>query len=364
MSAPASPIAGPAWLCEPTYGYAAPDGRPRRPTTREVFTEWLDAIDVRRDGSRAVPAVSFAFHATTGVLFLLSFATMTRWTLLYGVLVHQVVSLVYHTFWYHRYCSHGAFRFSSPWFTRFFLWTNPVFIREETYCIPHRIHHQRSDLAGDPYGPHLGWLGSYLAWESLYKVNRSIGPRDYETLQRSLSHVGFPMNDHAAYQRTGSVERLWHFWGRTAVAQIVFAAVGLLAGGLPFLLAGYGGLFVFTALLRDFPWRGHGGNFRDHKIPGWEFDTRSRSLNNRFYGVLAGEWHDNHHRFPTSANSAFLAGQIDIVFLLVKLLHRAGIVRSYQDASGLFRERVLMAPPSAEPAGPAFDGSEAVALEK
>ena len=63
--------------------------------------------------------------------------------------------------------------------------------------------------------------------------------------------------------------------------------------------------FVNLAMVRDFNWRGHGGTYRNKKIPGWEFDSRSRALNQHAYGFLASEWHDNHHKYPYSANSGF-----------------------------------------------------------
>jgi sn-1 stearoyl-lipid 9-desaturase len=54
---------------------------------------------------------------------------------------------------------------------------------------------------------------------------------------------------------------------------------------------------------------------------------------------MAGEWHDNHHLLPASANCAFLPGQVDALFQIVRLWHRLGIVASYYDASATFAER-------------------------
>jgi stearoyl-CoA desaturase (delta-9 desaturase) len=327
----------PAWLIEPSYGWANADGTPHRPTARETLHELADSLNVFRDARRVLPLAHFLFHATTGGLLLVSFAFMTWKTLLWGFVVHQVVSLIYQTLWYHRYCSHGAFRFSSRWFPRLLLWTNPVVLREETYAIAHRMHHHNPDAAGDPYGPHLGWLGSYLTWESLHKVNTDISERDYDALQRSFRHLAMPVNDYPTFCRTGSIERLWHYALRTVTAQTLFVTISYSLGGIPFVLSGYGGIFVLTFLLREFPWRGHGGDTPREKRPGWEWDLRSRSINSRFYGYLAAEWHDNHHRLPTSANCAVLPGQVDVVFLFIRVLHRLGIVASYRDTTPALR---------------------------
>lgn len=327
-------------LVEPTYGYAGPDGGPYQPTLRQVLREWLDAMDACHYPARRLPAAFFFFHLATGIVGVLSFVTFSWDGLTFGVAAGLVVTIVYHTLWYHRYCSHAAFSFASLWFARAFLWTNPIGLREEMYAIPHRVHHERSDRAGDPYGPHLGWLGSYLATESQQKVNTAIDSRRFEVLARSLKHIGFPINSYDDFQRTGSVEQVWHYIARTIFAQCLWMAVCYRLGGWHYVRVWYAALFVVTFFMREFPWRGHGGNFRTAKIAGWEFDDRSRSLNTSVFGYLAGEWHDNHHLLPASANTAFLPGQMDVPFQIVRLGRRLGIVRSFFDASETFAQRI------------------------
>lgn len=336
-------VQGPASiLLPPTFGHIAPDGSPYRPTTREVLREWLDAIDVRHP-ARRLPAAYVAFHLLTGIAGALSFINF-RWdALFFGLGGGLFISFVYHTLWYHRYCSHAAFGFTSPWFARALLWTNPLAYREEMYAIPHRVHHERSDQPGDPYGPHLGWLGSYLASESQQKLDTSIDEARYNALVRSLSHIGFPANSYAAFQRTGSVERVGHYLARTLVAQCLWFGSSYIAGGWKYVLTWAATVSIFTFFMRDFPWRGHGGNFRATKIEGWEFDRRSRSLNTPLFGILGGEWHDNHHLLPASANTAFLPGQVDVPFQCLRLLRRLGIVSGYYDAADHFARKYLAA---------------------
>lgn len=350
-------------LVEPTYGHRGPDGGPYHPSVREVLREWLDAMDGFRHPARRLPAAFFLFHVATGLVGTLSIVNFTWDGLVFGLVAGLSVSVLYHTLWYHRYCSHASFAFTSPLFTRALLWTNPIGFREEMYAIPHRIHHERSDQAGDPYGPHLGWLGSYLATESQQKVDTSIDARRYEVLVRSLRHIGFPANSHAQFQRTGSVERVSHFVARTIFAQALWTAISYAIGGWHYVTVWYAAIFVFTFFMREFPWRGHGGNFRTTKIAGWEFDERSRSLNSRIFGVLAGEWHDNHHLLPASANCAFLPGQVDIPFQIVRFWRWLGIVDSFYDATETFRQRgyaagAIVARPAPEQPPPSAVQSE------
>ena len=154
-----------------------------------------------------------------------------------------------------------------------------------------------------------------------------------------MKHIGFRMNSYDDFKKTGSVEKLVYYFSRFLLGQILWSGIFFIAGGLRYLLAWYAALFVFTFLLRDFNYRGHGGNFRSEKKPGWEFDVKSKALNQHFYGFISGEWHDNHHNYPMSANSGFLAHQIDIAYLLIRLMHKFGIVGSYIDMSERFKKK-------------------------
>jgi sn-1 stearoyl-lipid 9-desaturase len=113
-------------------------------------------------------------------------------------------------------------------------------------------------------------------------------------------------------------------------------------GGIKLVGGWYTSIFVMSFIVRDFNWRGHGGNFRYQKKPGWEFNTKSRALNQYFYGLTVGEWHDNHHKYSMSANNGFLPGQIDIAFQIIKLMRRLGIVKSYMDARPIFEKECLV----------------------
>ncbi len=48
----------------------------------------------------------------------------------------MIIISTHGTIWFHRYCTHRAYKFSHPAWARLFLWTNPVCFREESYVIP------------------------------------------------------------------------------------------------------------------------------------------------------------------------------------------------------------------------------------
>jgi len=172
-------------LQKPTYGDVGPSLQ--RPTTKAVMLEWFDAVSFCRDRTKLIPALYALYHfATFGVFvyFLVRYFSLGAVVSVVGI--GTFVCTVYNTVWYHRYCCHQAFKFRSEWLARLFLWTNPISFREESYVIPHRIHHAKSDEPGDPYGPHLGWLDSYLATETQQNLNRSISLAEYVRLSRAF----------------------------------------------------------------------------------------------------------------------------------------------------------------------------------
>jgi fatty-acid desaturase len=304
-------------LAKPTYGYPGP--APSAPTNRQVFAEWFDALNFRKDRARLLTVANALFHFSTFLVLLWFLTTQFSLAAIVAVmLISSFIGVVYNTVWYHRFCSHQAFKFRSIWFARLFLWTNPLFLREECYVIPHRIHHSKSDEPGDPYGPHLGWLGSYLATETVQKMNRNLSASEYERLAKSLGHIGFVNHSHAQYQRTGSVENLWHYLARVLFAALFWGALAWAAAGWWGVGAWWAGVFLFTFVVRDFNYRGHSS------LTGNE--EHGRPVNQFIFGVFAGEWHENHHNYPRLARSGLAWWQIDTPYWIIVAMKWCGLV--------------------------------------
>lgn len=331
-----------AWvLQEPTFGYANPDGSLKHPTTREVLVEWWDAINVFRNPQRLPAAFHVAFHFASLVCAIAWIGWHFTWASLgYFAVSMYLLVVVTHTVWLHRYCTHRAFEFRRPWMARVFLWLNGLTIREDTYCVPHRVHHQRGDRVGDPHGPHMGRLGSYLAIESMMKINTRMTPQQYKLIVWSVRHIGFPVSSYEQFQKTGTIEHAGYMALRTIFAQAFWIGVAWLIGGLSFVLAWYAAVFLVILTVRDFNYFGHGGGHQRPKRPGWEFYDRTLALNQTFYGIVASEWHNNHHMFPRSANTGLTPSQIDVSFLVIRLMRKLGIVSSYVDAVPRFRQQL------------------------
>lgn len=290
-----------------------------KPTLREVWLKWFDAVNPAKGFNRYIPALYAMHHLVSCgvfVYFVIHYSSVPF--ILSVIALSGFMATVYNTIWYHRYCSHQAFKFRSLWFARLFLWTNPTLFREESYVIPHRIHHAKSDKPGDPYGPHLGWLGSYLTAESQQILSRDITPEEYDRMASSLAHVGFVRNSYEQFRRTGSVENVWHYGARVLVINLVWMVPAYFIAGWPGVLAFVSATFLFTFILRDFNFRGHSNWLGVAKI--------SRPVNQVIYGLLAGEWHENHHAKPRLAVSGFRWWQVDLPYSIIRLMKMCGVV--------------------------------------
>jgi stearoyl-CoA desaturase (delta-9 desaturase) len=222
-----------------------------------------------------------------------------------------------------------------------FGWINGLAIAEDKYALAHFVHHQRSDKVGDPYGPHLGRLGSYFATLFFSKqLNREMSHAQYERLTRMVRHIGYPVVSYETFQRFGSTEHPLHQGTRLLFAQVFWSGLAWVVAGRSGVLGWFAAIAVSSLVLRDFNYSGHGGARQRPKLPGWEFDDRTLALNHRFYGLLGSEWHNNHHTYPRSANLHLVRGQMDRVFLVIRLLHWVGIVSSYRDDMPRARKRL------------------------
>ena len=337
-------------LVEPHFGYRDNSGLPYTPTLPETVREFLRVIDCIRTPVHSLTTINFLLQVSTGgafIIFISYFASPgSLLFLVFGVLW---LGTIYNTVWYHRYCSDFAFQFARQIYPRIFLWTNPMafIFREEIYAIPHKIHHQRTDRPGDPYGPHLGYVASFLSPELTQRINPNITREEFDARLRGIDHIGLHKNTYAQFRRTASFENVYYYAARVSLSQSLWISIAYTFGEAAFVLAYYSAIFIATILIRDFNWRGHGGNRQGQiKRSNWEFEKKTRALNQYFYGIVASEWHDNHHHYITSAKNGFLPGQIDIAFATIKTLHRLGIVKCYINSESLFQKQCLAENPS------------------
>jgi sn-1 stearoyl-lipid 9-desaturase len=317
--------------------WAAP-GRRRIPTAIDGVRQTLHSMNFVADRRRALHALFESTHYLMIAPTVVFFVRYVTWSniVMYVVMLSALTNLA-NTIWYHRYCSHRAFRFSHPIWPRLCLWLNPLGFREEIYALIHHVHHDRADQPDDPHGRQIGWVANYV--ETSFEVDTNVSEREFARIKARLEHVGMPFSSLESFRRWGCVEWIPHYLARWTFASAFWISVWYSVGGVDFVLAWLAAMFSYHALLRDFDFRGHGSASDPKQVDGWDFDRQSYALNQRFYGWLVGEWHNNHHAFRVSANTAFLPGQFDVPFLVIKVLHRLGVVSRYNDHRAQFERR-------------------------
>jgi stearoyl-CoA desaturase (delta-9 desaturase) len=87
---------------------------------------------------------------------------------------------------------------------------------------------------------------------------------------------------------------------------------------------------VWAFGVRTFNYDGHGRGI-DKRREGIDFNRKDMSINQVWPGYVAGEWHNNHHLYQSSACNGFLPYQIDTPWYFIKFLHSIGLVANYRN---------------------------------
>lgn len=159
------------------------------------------------------------------------------------------------------------------------------------WVMTHRQHHRYADLPGDPHPP-----------ADVYKTVFGVYPRV------------------SGYIRDIVKDRYYRFWHRYYFGLLILWAAVL------FFTAGFSALyFIFVIpvsasifISNTLNWFGHKETVLSYR----NYNLTNDSQNNWVMAALAfGEgWHNNHHRFPGSAKFGVRLHEIDMSYLLIKLL--------------------------------------------
>jgi len=186
----------------------------------------------------------------------------------------------------------------------------------------HRRHHQHTDRPDDPHSPHMhgstfvdlmkGLLHAHFGWFFSKAPTRDVMDRYVPDL--------------LADRVTSFISRSFGLWA--VLGLVIPAAIGLAVthtwwGAFMALL--WGGLMrVF--FVHHVTWS---VNSVCHLWGRQSFNTHDESRNNAIFGVLAmGEgWHNNHHAFPTSARHGLDWWQLDVSYLIIRLMSLLGLAK-------------------------------------
>lgn len=328
-------------LQEPSYGWANEKGELIVPGTRRLFSEAAARLNIFRSKKNWISFFSLWLIACLLVCLYFFISRYFSLTLLVVLLLYSLFIMSIHTtVWLHRYCTHRAFRFSHPVWR--FVFQNLVIktVPEEVYTISHHVHHIKSDKPGDPYNARGGFLYCMLAEFNHQRIAPNMGEADYQIAVRLLRHTGVRINSYAAYRKWGTITSpvyiilLWLFnWS-------CWYGIFYWIGGHGLSLALFSGTLFWFIMVRAFNYTGHGKGHEVHK-DGIDFDRRNLSVNQVRPGILAGEWHNNHHLYPASARTGFLNYQIDLPWLVIYGMYKLGMVSTYHDSKKEFLKKYM-----------------------
>jgi fatty-acid desaturase len=263
-----------------------------------------------RDGINWTSVIAFSFfHA--GALAALFFFT---WPAFFTALTLYWISLSFGIgMGYHRLLTHRSYKV--PRAIEYFLSVCGTLALEGgpiAWVTTHRIHHQFSDKEGDPHSPREGKWWSHLIWMLVGDASNADAPE-------------------CARYAPDLIKDPFHRWlSRYHYVPLAITGILLFAfGGLPFLLWGF---FMRVTLAYHATWM---VNSLTHFWGGRRFATHDDSRNNSLVALVTfGEgWHNNHHAHPTSARHGLAWYEIDITWMTIWLLRRAGIAKSVRVAS-------------------------------
>jgi stearoyl-CoA desaturase (delta-9 desaturase) len=203
---------------------------------------------------------------------------------------------------YHRYFAHRSYRLNRFWQLVFAFGGATAAQKGPLWWAGHhRAHHKFADTERDIHSPKAGFWWSHVGWI----MSDAYGPTPYDDIK-----------DYARYPELRWLNR--HDW----VAPWSLAIACFLVGGWSGLVVGFFGATVVlwhsTFLV----------NSVAHVFGRRRYDTPDTSRNSVLVALLtAGEgWHNNHHRYQSSARQGFRWWQVDTTYYVLWLLARVGIV--------------------------------------
>jgi len=206
---------------------------------------------------------------------------------------------------YHRLLTHRGYKTYKP--VEYFLTVcgalalegGPMF-----WVATHRVHHQNTDVEGDPHSPRDGGFWSHMGWIITGRVlhNHSSALLPYiPDLRKDKFHVWISR---------------WHWLPITALGIVIFAV-----GGVQYLMWG---IFLRTVVGLHATWL---VNSATHMWGRQRFLTGDTSKNSFWVAVLTfGEgWHNNHHAHPQSARHGLAWYELDMNWMGISMLRMLGL---------------------------------------
>ena len=262
------------------------------------------------DRVRTLPFI--ALHVSVIAIFWVGWSpvAVTMAVMLYVVRMFAI------TGFYHRYFSHRSYKTSR--FMQFIFAVMGASAAQRGplwWASNHRIHHTFSDQVEDVHSPvqhglwwsHMGWFLSFQQLST--KINRIKDFARYPEL-RFLDRFDMLVPFVLAVSLFALGE-----WLGSAHPQLGTNGWQMLVWGFVIsTLTLYHGTFTINSL--------------SHRFGSRRYNTTDNSRNNFFLAIITmGEgWHNNHHRYASSARQGFRWWEIDVTYYLLSGLQLCGLI--------------------------------------
>ena len=202
----------------------------------------------------------------------------------------------------HRYFAHKAFVTSRLFRFVLALCACLAFGNAVHFAGKHRFHHRFADREGDVHAPHQGFWQCWI--NSLIDCGYS-----QEQIEAEVTE----------YLSSPELRYLYRF----SMVPCLLLCTGLFLWG-GFTTMAIGGLLSPLLLLHQ----SSAVNYCCHRWGQRPYRTVERSTNNILVALLTyGEgWHNNHHKFPRSAQAGLHWWQLDIFYLIICSFEVTGLV--------------------------------------
>jgi stearoyl-CoA desaturase (delta-9 desaturase) len=274
---------------------------PTSPTSPADDAAPLQRGPARMEGekprNRAVQKLSLVLFVAMHLALALVLLYPPTWSLVLLAAGSYVLRMWAITVGYHRYLAHRSFRTSRAFqFILALLGTTAMQNGPLWWVSWHRRHHKHADSPEDPHSPVIrGFWHAHIGWVF-------DGGHDEPLLSNVKDLARFPE---------------LRFLDACKWLPLVAYAIGCYA------IAGLGGVvwgFVVSTIALDH------ATFLVNSLAHLRGSVRhlmsARARNNPFIAILTlGEgWHNNHHRYETSARHGFVWWEIDLSYWTIKLL--------------------------------------------
>jgi stearoyl-CoA desaturase (delta-9 desaturase) len=242
-----------------------------------------------------------AFHVgAIAALFMFSWKALAFAAILWWITGSLGIGMGYHRLLTHRgYKTYKPVEYFLTICSTLTLQGGPMF-----WVATHRMHHQNTDVEGDPHSPRDGGFWAHMGWimtgRQLHNHSSALLPY-IPDLRKDKFHVWISK---------------WH-WLPISVLGIIIYAVG----GIQYLMWG---IFLRTVVGLHATWL---VNSATHMWGSQRFLTGDTSKNSFWVAMLTfGEgWHNNHHAHPQSAKHGIAWYEFDMNWMGISALRMLGL---------------------------------------